>query len=129
MPVKKVGSEKESEVQIFLSVLGYRENNQWVALALEMDIRGYGRTFAQAKNDLLDLVNMQITFARYKNQPSLVWRPADPVWFGRFADARNQRLRELIQKPSDSEYRVSGLPIPPPHVIANLPSEFHDVNG
>ena len=34
---------------IFLDVLGYREREgEWVALALEMDLRGYGATYDQA---------------------------------------------------------------------------------
>ena len=130
MPIKKGKTERGTDVQIFLSVLGYREGSRWVALALEMDVRGYGKTFSEAQNDLLDLINMQISFARFKKQPTLIFRPADPVWFGRFAEARNQRLRELMQEPRrNSEYQVSGLPIPRPHVIANLLSSFHEVYG
>ena len=62
--------------ELTLSVLGYREEGEWVAVALEMDLRGYGSTFAHAATEL---VATQIYFARFKGQPELIWKPADPV--------------------------------------------------
>jgi hypothetical protein len=40
MPSK---STKSNICNVTLNILGYREDNEWVALALEMDLRGYGR--------------------------------------------------------------------------------------
>lgn len=73
------------DFEIFLSVLGYEEDGEWVALALEMDLRGYGPTFEEAFSDLRDLVMMQISFALFKGQPGLIEYPADIVWWERFA--------------------------------------------
>lgn len=64
---------------VTFSVLGYQEDGEWVALALEMDLRGYGDTFEQALEDLEDLVAMQIGFAQFKGQPDLIWRPAELI--------------------------------------------------
>ena len=64
---------------ILLNVLGYREEEAeagWVALALEMDLRGYGTTFEAALEELKELVSMQISFSRFKGQPELIWKPA-----------------------------------------------------
>src|SRR5215210_1833598 len=71
---------------VVLNVLGYREDGDWVALALEMDLRGYGSTFGEALQELRDLVATQIRFAQFKGQADLVWKSAEPVWFERFAD-------------------------------------------
>jgi hypothetical protein len=109
-----------------LNVLGYKEEGQWVALALEMDLRGYGETFDEAVEDLADLVKIQISFSRFKGQPELIWKPADAVWFGLFAQARRDYLDALIRQSDlpEPEYGVAGLPIPPAHVIEAMRSEF-----
>ncbi len=100
---------------VTLNVLGYREDDEWVALALEMDLRGYGHTFGEALAELTDLVGTQIRFAQFKGQSDLVWKSAEPVWFERFADARRERLNALVQdrQPSDPSYDVASLVIPP----------------
>jgi hypothetical protein len=99
---------------VVLNVLGYREDEEWVALALEMDVRGYGKTFGEALQELQVLVSAQLRFARFKAQADLVWRPAEPVWFERFADARRERLNALVQarELADPAYDVAGLVIP-----------------
>ena len=83
---------------IFLNALIYRSDGEdgWAALALEMDIRGYGGTPAEAFQELGDLVRMQISFAMFKADPTLIWKAADPVWFERFADARRNQLRHQL---------------------------------
>ena len=111
---------------IVLNILGYHQDGEWVALALEMDLRGYGETFEAALADLRDLVEMQISFAHFKGHPEMILRPADPIWFSRFAEIRNARLSSMLEKTSHShgEYEVAGLPIPPAHVIASLQETF-----
>lgn len=116
--------------EIVVNVLGYREDDMWVALGLEIDIRGYGETFEKALEELRDLTSMQISFAQFKGQPEMIWRPADPVWFERFAEIRTQRLRNLTKEPGDrADYQIRGLPIPPPHIIAAMKSRFQPTNG
>lgn len=62
---------------IFVNVLGYQEDNEWVALALEMDLRGYGATFEEALAELQDLVNMQISFAHQAGHIESAFFPAE----------------------------------------------------
>lgn len=127
---RKARTEDESSwtsletIPVTLNVLGYREDEEWVALALEMDLRGYGRTFGEALEELRDLVSTQIRFAQFKGQSDLVWKSAEPVWFERFADVRRERLNALVQDrtPSDPSFDVAGLVIPPaggpkPHFV------------
>ena len=101
--------------RVTINVLGYQEEGEWVALALEMDLRGYGQTFKEALEELRDLVSTQIRFAQFKGQSDLVWKSAEPVWFERFADVRRERLNALVQDrtPSDPSFDVAGLVIPP----------------
>lgn len=123
-------AEEEDVTEIFLNVLGYQEDEEWVALALEMDLRGYGATFDEAARELHDLVMMQIGFALFKGEPEMIWHPADPIWFERFADVRQNRLRALSLPPdSNGGFRVRGMPIPPPHVIASLKPDFQQANA
>lgn len=109
-----------------LNVLGYREDEDWVALALEMDLRGYGQTFGEALKELTDVVAAQIRFAHFKGQIDLIWKSAEPIWFERFADVRRERLNALVQdrQPSDSSYDVAGLMIPSAPAVGTLKPEF-----
>jgi hypothetical protein len=111
---------------VTLNVLGYQEEGEWVALALEMDLRGYGETFEKAIAELADLVQMQISFSRFKGQPELMWKAAEPIWFERFAEVRREYLEALVRQVEviDSEYSIAGLPIPPAHVIEGLKASF-----
>lgn len=111
---------------VLLNVLGYREDGDWVALALEMDLRGYGDTFGEALQELKDLVATQIRFAQFKGQPEVVWKSAEAVWFERFADVRRERLNALVQdrEVPDSSYDVAGLMIPPSPSSAGMRPEF-----
>ena len=109
---------------VTLNVLGYKEETEWVALALEMDLRGYGATFKEALNELADLVTTQVSFAQFKGQPELIWKPAEPIWFERFADVRREHLNALVQKrePIGSSYDVAGLPLS--YIIPGVQSKF-----
>jgi len=84
---RKTSSKNDSSSEVMLNVIGYREDGDWVAVALEMDLRGYGSTFGKATADLADLVSMQMSFARFKNQPELLWRPAEPAYWMLFHEA------------------------------------------
>ena len=126
--------KKELPSDICLSVLLYRDDREggWSALALEMDIRGHGKTSAKAFEDLVDLVRMQIGFAMFKGDPELVLKAADPVWFELFAEARQNQLREKvldINREEEPDYRASGMPIPPAHVIEKLGKQFLPANA
>ena len=116
---------KFSEVNI--SVLGFQEGNEWAAIALEMDLRGYGATFEAALAELEELVEMQISFSHFKQDPDLVFHPAEPAYWRLYAQVNQERLRALsnaIEDP-DPEYHTGVLSLPPAHVIAGLGKDFH----
>ena len=117
--------------EVYISVLGYREDSQWCALALEMDLRGYGQSFGEALKDLHESMTMQIGFALFKNEPGMIFYPADPMYFSLYAQVRNDRIMALVAGSGDStetererEFAITGIPIPPAHVVANRQENF-----
>ena len=117
--------------EVYVSVLGYREDGQWCALALEMDLRGYGQSFDEAVKDLRDSMTMQIGFSIFKNEPAMIFHPADPLYFSLYAQVRNNRIAALVARSSGStgigteaEYAITGIPVPPAHMIANRQEGF-----
>lgn len=129
---KKSARKKKAAVphSLVLSVLGYREDGEWVALALEMDLRGYGATFEDALAELDDLVIMQTKFARFKEQPEMLSKPAEGSYWRLFETARLDYMRDLALSsiPANPDYEAGSLPLPPPHVIAEL-SGFREANA
>ncbi|HXO20635.1 MAG TPA: hypothetical protein VOA87_12010 [Thermoanaerobaculia bacterium] len=120
-----IESSASAFCDIALSVLGFQEDEQWVALALEMDLRGYGQTFEEAVDDLRDLVILQIRFALFKDQPEMVWRPAEPVWFQLFAELRSTRLRSFGRPAApEGAYQIGGLQLPPAQVFLDRQPDF-----
>lgn len=116
---------------VTVSVLGFQEDGEWCALALEMDLRGYGKTFDEALTDLHDAMSMQISFAQFKGETDMIFHPADAVYFSLFAQVRNDRIMALARNSptTESEYAVAGMPIPPAHVIAARRSSFSAFDG
>jgi hypothetical protein len=123
----------KNEVRFFetvVDVLGYREDSTWIALALQMDLRGYGKTWNGALAELKELISMQLSFAHFKKQPEMIFRNAEPIWFQLFADARRRKIeREIntkkITKKWESEYQTGGISLPPNHVISQINEGFH----
>ena len=115
--------------EVYVSVLGYREDDQWCALALEMDLRGYGQSFDDAVKDLRDSMTMQIGFSLFKNEPAMIFYPADPMYFSLYAQVRNNRIMALVagsggSTETEGEYAITGLQIPPAHMVANRQEGF-----
>jgi hypothetical protein len=126
-----VGASTEAQFPVSLNILGYRDDDEWVALALEMDIRGYGASFGDALEDLRDLVFMQISFAHFKGQSEMILKPADPIWFERFAAARQDVLAHILSPESaeNADFLPAGMELPSPHVIAKISQGFDLVHA
>ncbi len=120
----------EEEVEINLNILGYREDNEWTALALEMDLRGFGNSFDAAMSDLEDQIQMQIGFAAFKNNLDMAFFPAAPTYFALYEQVRQDRMRNyLTEKHRDPEYEIGGLPMPAAHIIKELQGTFEETNS
>ena len=123
--------ESRIEDEVYVSVLGYREDGHWCALALEMDLRGYGQSFDEALQDLRENMSMQIGFALFRNEPGMILFPSDLVYFSLYAQVRNDCIMALTAGSSDStetgkqrEYAITGIPIPPANVVASRREGF-----
>ncbi|GBE46183.1 hypothetical protein BMS3Bbin11_01279 [bacterium BMS3Bbin11] len=120
----------EKKVEINLNVLGYKEDKEWTALALEMDLRGFGDTFDKALEDLNDQIQMQISFAVFKNNLDMAFYPAAPTYFALYEQVRQDRMRNyLTEKHHDYEYEIGGLPMPAAHIIKELQGTFEETNS
>lgn len=112
--VKKAKKATPKEFGLYLRVLGYMKTNYtWAAHCLETDLVGYGRTFDSALNDLIELTEMQIGFAYFKNQPSLLDCPASAD----IIEIYNNLVRSSLHYPSkpnmaDPKRRATSIPLP-----------------
>ena len=75
-----------------IRVLLYKENAQFVAHALELDILGYGNTEAEAKKELEGLLGNQLGFAACLGKPEIVGFPAPKEFFDRWEKANKAQL-------------------------------------
>ena len=126
-PIKKTS---EDRVDVNLNVLGYREDDEWTALALEMDLRGFGATFEEAMTDLEDHIQMQISFAMFKKNLDMAFFPASPTYFSLYAQIRQERMRNyLTPRHRNPEYEVRDIPMPAPHIINSLKDGFVTTNS
>ncbi|MCX6829632.1 MAG: hypothetical protein NT002_10180 [candidate division Zixibacteria bacterium] len=109
----KVKKTKEI-LAIYLRVLGYQESDHmWAAHCLEMDIVGYGKNFQNAVNNLKELIEMQISFAIHKGQPTLLDRPAP----AEIIEVYNRLFRLNLERPTetntvDRKRRITSIPFP-----------------
>ena len=98
-----------------INVLGYEEDGEWVAHALEMDIVACAETFDEALEELHDLVDMQFSFAAFKGDASLVFHRAPDKYWQILDNLKHQKLDALLAGKESRErddYRLDGLPWP-----------------
>ncbi|MFH1893156.1 MAG: hypothetical protein ABIK83_10810 [Candidatus Zixiibacteriota bacterium] len=94
--------------------LGYiSANGLWAAHCLETDLVGYGRSFKKALENLIELTEMQISFAFQTEQMSLLDHPAPP----RIFDLYNTMFRAILlsapkRKRVKEDYKIRSFPFP-----------------
>lgn len=106
---------KKMMTELSIRVLGFREDDQWCALALEMDLRGYGDTFEEAEADLQKAVAMQLSFAIHKEKFEMALFPAEQKYFKIYNDIFGKKVFATITRSNafdvGSEYGLSEMPI------------------
>lgn len=70
-----------------IRALVYKEDGDYVAHGLEVDLVGYGKTDQEAAADLHEMLLVQISYASQSNRPELVWNPAPKEFFERWDKA------------------------------------------
>ena len=112
-----MGAVKAAKVAkvVKVSVLGYMEDGQWVAHALEMDVIGVGDTWEGACAELKENIIAHVSFAKYLGDESLILQPAPPRLFERFRQAQKAELQSLFnqaQQDSLGDFRSEAISIP-----------------
>ncbi len=78
-----------------IRVLVYREDDEILAHAIEMDIVADGDTEEAAMSGLRQLIANQISFALQKGEEHLVWRRAPKECFDRWDAAQTKTFRAI----------------------------------
>lgn len=79
-----------------IRVLICKEDGEYVARALELDLLGYGSTENEAINELKASVEAQITFAHQMGDAGLLAFEADREYFKRWEESHRKALRSQI---------------------------------
>lgn len=120
-----------AEFPIHLNVLGYQEDGAFVALALEMDLRGYGDTQDSALADLDDQVVMQLTFAmQTTGSLDSAFMPAEEKYFQHYIHTKAEILKEKINglrgdiEDLKSEFFMREIPVPAERLVEAMKENF-----
>lgn len=82
--------------ELSIRTLIYKEDESYVAHALEMDILAYGKTEKEACDELKKLLTNQLIFAALRGDPSMVYFPAPDEFFKRWEEAHAAKLKGAI---------------------------------
>lgn len=82
--------------ELQIRVLICREDGEFVARALELDLLGCGSTERAALEELKRAVEAQISFAHQMNDARLIGFPAEAEFFSRWEDAQRKAIRAEI---------------------------------
>ena len=111
------GAQAMPNLTLTLNVLGVREDGAWCAIALDMSLRGYGETFDNALQALLDAVEAQVSFAVENDTLDQIFIPAEPHYFRLYADMKREALKRTFLSHvqwGPPDYRVGDIPLPLP---------------
>jgi len=103
--------------ELSLSVLVYVEDKYKVAHCLEMDIKGRGANEDEAMEELLSLIEAQVSFAYQKGEPGLIYHPAEQRYFDIFRDLQVKILSSYPKPPKpdrNKKYTIRSTPMPQP---------------
>lgn len=111
-------SKALKEANLGFRVLGYvRPDGSYAAHCLETDLVGYGDSPETALINLVELLEMQISFARFNNKPSLLYKAAPPHIFEIFNNLQQSKLGGFHWGgPTDTNEQITSIPWP-----TNLP--------
>jgi hypothetical protein len=96
-----------------VSVIVFRDGSVWTALALEMDIRGYGASRKAAVDDALSMITAQVSFAVQTGHAESVWKRAEEKYWQMWENARrNQFIAEISGSEAPADEIADLVPIP-----------------
>ncbi len=83
-----------------LDVLLYREDGQWAAHCLQLDLVECRRKVEAAESDILDVIRAHIEWALEHDNMEHLFHPAPPEYWKMFLTARRTGTRTLRLRPS-----------------------------
>src|SRR5580658_8200491 len=89
--------------KVGIRVLTYQEDDEVCAHALELDLVGQAKTEKRALSALHDAICAQISFARFKNDDSLLPFRAPKEFFDRWEVAHEAALRKEMLREKAAE--------------------------
>ena len=92
-----------------VSVIAFREDSDWTALALEMNLRGYGSTAKAAMDDLVEMLIAQISYAVQMGHPESVWNRAEEKYWRMFEEVRKNRFVAEVSGSEPSSDRFASM--------------------
>ncbi len=98
-----------------INILGFfdKEENIWSAVALELDLWGYGDTKDESLKEIIEAIQAQIGFSEFKNNPDLLLHPAPAMYFHMYAQAQNEALQAgVYHNAIERDTFAAGIPFP-----------------
>jgi hypothetical protein len=92
-----------------VSVITFRDGDTWTALALEMDLRGYGPTAEAANDDLGEMLMAQVSFAVQMGHPESVWNRAPDEYWRMFEEVRREQFFAEVSGAQPVTDRIAGM--------------------
>jgi hypothetical protein len=90
-------------------VLISKEEGEFCAHALELDLLGYGKTEHKAISELLEAIRCQISFARFKNDDSLLSFQAPKEYYDKWEVAHLAALKNKVSKAKPKALAIKAI--------------------
>lgn len=106
----------ETKATFHIGVLIVWEDETYCAIALEMSLRGYGSTHADAIQQLKGAIREQVIFCATEGDPGQVFVPADGGYWRRYAALAFEQIQHTTPRPKPMPKRMScSVPARSPH--------------
>ena len=102
------GEKISSGGDLHLDVLMEKDGQYFIAHCLDLDLVAQGKTFEEAKKELIELINDQIDFAVDNNLEELLVHPAPKEYWIRYWNIKSESLKKnLAQNPPSSRIEIN----------------------
>ena len=98
-----------------INVLGFfnEDDGVWSVVALELDLWGFGDSKEESLQELVEIIEMQVNFSEYKENPELLLHPAPAMYFRMHAQASENALRaNAFHREQEEDTFAGGIPFP-----------------
>ena len=96
---------KQHCYELAIRVLVWKEDGQFVAHALELDLVACGDTAREALDELHQTIIAQLSFAAQMEKPEMVNHPAPKTFFDRWDEANRLALAGIVCRDKAAELK------------------------